>query len=85
MKNDDNRPFPIQGGVRRDGKGGFARPIEHYAACTIPWWLAETAYAPAGLRPRRGPRPGAVIVQRYEQFTGKKAERIVAPPAEVTA
>jgi DNA modification methylase len=26
-----------------------------------------------------------VIVQRYEQFTGKKAERIAAPVAEVTA
>jgi DNA modification methylase len=26
-----------------------------------------------------------VIVQRYEQFTGKKAERVSGVPAEVTA
>jgi len=33
---DDNRPFPIQG-----GGAGRAR----YGPCTIPWWLAEVAYA----------------------------------------
>ncbi len=33
---DDIRPFRVQGNLRSDGGG---------KACTIPWWLAEEAYA----------------------------------------
>lgn len=35
---DDNRPFPIQDEYSSSDWG--TRP-----ACTIPWWLAEKAYA----------------------------------------
>ncbi|MFA5132906.1 MAG: hypothetical protein WC444_06295 [Candidatus Paceibacterota bacterium] len=41
---DDNRPFPIQGGVFRQPDGEVRRPVERYLPCTIPWWLAEEAY-----------------------------------------
>jgi len=42
---DDNRPFPIQGGTYRDKETlDYARPIQHYKSCFIPWWLAEEAY-----------------------------------------
>ena len=43
---DDNRLFPIQGGTYRDRKTkDYVRPIKQYKGCTIPWWLAEEAYA----------------------------------------
>lgn len=45
MSIDDTRPFPIQDGYRRDQQGRPARPIERYPRSTIPWWLAEEAYA----------------------------------------
>lgn len=42
---DDNRLFPIQMGTYRDRETkDYVRPIQHYKACTIPWWLAEEAY-----------------------------------------
>jgi len=41
----DNRPFPIQRGTYRNKDGEYRRPIEHYESCSIPWWLAEEAYA----------------------------------------
>ena len=44
---DDNRPFPIQGELRSSHWG--MRP-----ACTIPWWLAEKAYARYVARYGRG-------------------------------
>lgn len=41
----DNRPFPIQGGYYRNADGTRRRPVEQYESSTIPWWLAEEAYA----------------------------------------
>lgn len=35
QQHDDTRPFPIQG----------SHGPQRKAACTIPWWLAEIAYA----------------------------------------
>ena len=40
-----NRPFPIQGGTYRKPDGTLRRPVEQYLPSTIPWWLAEEAYA----------------------------------------
>ena len=45
MEDLDTRPFPIQGGVKREENGEVARPIVHDKASSIPWWLAEEAYA----------------------------------------
>jgi len=43
--NDDNRPFPIQGGTYWDKENKkWVRPIKRYKPCVIPWWLAEEAY-----------------------------------------
>ena len=42
---DPQRPFPIQGGTYRNPDGTLRRPVEHYPPSTIPWWLAEEAYA----------------------------------------
>jgi len=43
--NDDNIPFPIQGGTYRDKETlDYARPIKHYKSGDIPWWLAVEAY-----------------------------------------
>lgn len=41
---DDNRWFPIQGGIYRDEKNEVIRPVKPYQRCEIPWWLAEKAY-----------------------------------------
>jgi hypothetical protein len=38
---DDNRPFPIQQERKRNEHG----EMETLHVCTIPWWLAEEAYA----------------------------------------
>ena len=38
---EDNRPFPIQ----RDSDWNSLGEMEHHPPCTIPWWLAEEAYA----------------------------------------
>lgn len=44
-KDDDNRPFPIQGGTYWDRKTkDWCRPIGRYSPCVIPWWLAEEVY-----------------------------------------
>ena len=36
---DDTRPFPIQSSLRQE------KPFGQAKASTIPWWLAEVAYA----------------------------------------
>ena len=43
MIEDDNRPFPIQGGTNWNKKK-TDRPVIYYSPCTVPWWLAEEIY-----------------------------------------
>lgn len=42
MNVDDTKPFPIQAEYRRNPKTGY---MEHLPGSSIPWWLAEEAYA----------------------------------------
>lgn len=44
MSDNNDKPFPIQGGYYRNSDGTPSRPITRYDPCTIPWWLAEIAY-----------------------------------------
>ena len=40
----DEKKFPIQGGHNWNGKR-TDRPVVQYPPSSIPWWLAEKAYA----------------------------------------